>query len=62
MDGFPHWLRIFTERLPLTYLADAMRRIANEGVGLGAIKGDLIGLVVWGIVAFAIAVRVFSWD
>ncbi len=62
MDGFPSWLRVITTRLPLTYLGDAMRRIANEGVGLGAIKGDVLGLIIWGIIAFAIATRVFSWE
>lgn len=61
-DGFPAYLHTITNYLPLTYLADAMHRIANEGAGLWTIKGDLIGLVVWGIIAYALAVRLFSWE
>lgn len=61
-DSFPKWLQVVTSHLPLTYLGDAMRRIANEGVGFTAIQGDLLGLTIWGVLAFIVAVRVFSWE
>lgn len=61
-DGFPTWLKHVTDYFPLTYLADALRRIANEGAHLTQLGGDLLGLAVWGVVLFIIAVRVFRWE
>lgn len=61
-DAFPGWLHRVTDFFPLTYLGDALRRIANEGAHLIQIKGDILGLLVWGIVIFVIAVNVFRWE
>ena len=61
-DGFPDWLRHITDFFPLTYLADALRSIANEGAHLTQLGPELLGLSVWGIVMFAVAVRVFRWE
>lgn len=61
-ESFPHWLQVISNHLPLAYLADAMRRIANEGVGITAIRNDILGLLVWGVLAAIIAVRVFNWE
>ena len=61
-DAFPHWLSSITDYFPLTYLADALRRIANEGVHLTALGTDLLGMTVWGIIMFFVAVRVFRWE
>lgn len=61
-DDFPHWLATVTNYLPLTYLSDAMRAIFNNGASLWAVRTDLLGLVVWGIIAYAVANRVFSWE
>lgn len=61
-DSFPHILNVITGFLPLTYLADALRQVANSDASLWAIRGDLLGLIIWGIVAFLIAVRLFSWE
>jgi ABC-2 type transport system permease protein len=61
-DGFPAWLKTVTDYFPLTYLTDALRRIANEGAHLTQLGGDLLGLVVWGAILFIIAVRVFRWE
>lgn len=61
-DSFPHLLSVITGFLPLTYLADALRQVANDNASLWTVRGDLLGLVVWGIIAAAIAVSVFSWE
>lgn len=61
-DAFPSWLSRITDYFPLTYLADALRRIANEGVHLTALGPDLLGMTVWGIIMFFVAVRVFRWE
>ncbi|GAC1369269.1 MAG: hypothetical protein NVSMB39_0910 [Candidatus Saccharimonadales bacterium] len=61
-DAFPSWLTHVTDFFPLTYLADALRRIANEGVHLSALSTDMLGMVVWSIIMFLVAVRVFRWE
>lgn len=61
-ESFPAYLQTITDYMPLTYLADGMRRIANEGATLWMVRGDIIGLLVWFVVAFFIAIRVFKWE
>lgn len=61
-DGFPDWLKTTTDFLPLTFLVDAFRRIANEGAHLMQLGGDVLGLVVWGLLMFFVAVKVFRWE
>lgn len=61
-DGFPSWLKGVTDYFPLTYVSHALRKIANEGLGLLALPTDLIGMGVWLLIVYAIAVRVFRWE
>ena len=58
----PQWLAKVTSYLPLTYLADAMREVINKGATLGDIRTDLIGLAVWGVIAFGASVKLFRWE
>lgn len=61
-DGFPAWLRSITDYFPLTYVSHGLRKIANEGASLTQIPGDLIGMIVWLVIVYAIAVKVFRWE
>ena len=61
-DAMPDLLASITSYLPLSYLNDALRRIANDGAGIGDLGGDLLGMAVWAVVAFVVAVRLFSWE
>jgi ABC-2 type transport system permease protein len=61
-DAMPEFLRVVTEFMPLTYLNHALRTIANEGAGVAEIGGDLLGMAVWAVIAFVVAVRLFSWE
>jgi ABC-2 type transport system permease protein len=61
-DAMPEFLERVTQFLPLTYLSDALRRIANDGAGLTDIGGDLLGMAVWAVIAFVVAVRLFKWE
>ncbi|MCW3122724.1 MAG: transporter permease [Flavipsychrobacter sp.] len=62
VDAFPKWLQPFCKSLPLTYLNDALRKIAFEGVGLWAVRTDILVLLVWGVVIYAIAGKTFKWE
>ncbi len=48
--------------LPLTALNDAMRNVAFEGSSLLSCWKEIGILVIWGILVYAIAVRVFKWE
>jgi len=59
---FPTWLQPFARALPLSFLNDAMRKVAFEGVGFWDIRYDILWLVIWGIILYIIASRVFKWE
>lgn len=61
-DGLPQWLMKITDYFPLTFLVDGMRKVSTEGASLWAVRGDVLGLVIWGIIVYFIAVRVFKWE
>ena len=61
-DAMPAFLRTITDYLPLTYLNHALRSVVNDGAGVGAIAGDLLGMAVWALIAFLLAVRLFKWE
>ena len=62
IDAFPAWLQPISRALPLTYLNDAMRKVAFEGAGLWDVKHQILIMVMWGIGIYAVAVKVFKWE
>jgi ABC-2 type transport system permease protein len=62
VDAFPSWLQPVCKIMPLTYLNDAFRKIAFEGLHLWNIGLELGVITLWGIVVYAVAVRVFRWE
>jgi ABC-2 type transport system permease protein len=61
-DAMPDFLRTITDYLPLTYLNHALRSVVNDGAGISAIGTDLLGMAVWAVIAFLLAVRLFRWE
>jgi ABC-2 type transport system permease protein len=62
IDAFPEWLQPISRALPLTYLNDAMRKVAFEGAGLWDVKHQILIMLIWGIGVYAVAVKVFKWE
>lgn len=62
IDVFPAWLRPLCRILPLTHLNDAMRKVAFEGAHLTDCWKQIGILGIWGVIAYAIAIRVFKWE
>jgi ABC-2 type transport system permease protein len=62
IDAFPKWLQYISKALPLTYLNDALRRVAFEGVGFSAISHQLLIITAWGVVIYIAAIRFFRWE
>ncbi|HXB94343.1 MAG TPA: ABC transporter permease, partial [Puia sp.] len=61
-EVFPKWLQRICEILPLKQLNDALRNVAFEGAHLTDCWKQLGILAIWGIVTYAVAVRVFKWE
>lgn len=59
--GFPAWMQPVIHALPLTALADALRAIMIDGASLLSQAGELGILAAWGIVAYALALKLFRW-
>jgi len=62
IDVFPSWLQPICRALPLTHFNDAMRKIAFEGAHLNDCLLQIGILALWGIVVYAVAVKVFKWE
>jgi len=61
-ERFPAAVRPAIRALPLTALNDALRAVINDGAPLPATWSQLLVLVVWGGVSFAVALRLFRWQ
>lgn len=62
IETFPNWLQPISRALPLTYLNDALRKVAFEGAGLWDVKFQILILFAWGLGVYAVAVKVFKWE
>jgi ABC-2 type transport system permease protein len=62
IDNFPKWLQPICRVLPLTYLNDALRKVAFDGVGLWDVRMDVLVLLIWGTVVYITAAKVFRWE
>jgi ABC-type multidrug transport system permease subunit len=59
---FPDILQPFIRALPLTALNDSLRMVMNEGAAIAATWPQLAILAAWGLVSFAVALRIFRWQ
>ena len=62
VEAFPKWLQPISKALPLTHLNTAMRAVAFEGQNLWEVKNEIGVLLLWGVVIYAVAVKVFKWE
>ncbi len=62
IDAFPSWLQPICKALPLTYLNDAMRKVAFEGASLLDISQQVGIIALWGVIIYALAVKFFRWE
>jgi ABC-2 type transport system permease protein len=59
IQQMPWYMQDIAKFLPLTYAADALRKVMTLGAGMSAISTDLIILIAFGAVMIAIAVPLF---
>jgi ABC-2 type transport system permease protein len=62
LDVFPKWLRWIAELMPLTHLNNALRDVAFEGKNLWDVRWEIGILLLWGVIVYAISIKVFKWE
>lgn len=59
---FPKWIQTISNLLPLTHLNNAMREVSFNGASLVDEWREIGILFIWGIIVYAIAIKVFKWE
>jgi ABC-2 type transport system permease protein len=62
INVFPAWLQPISRALPLTYLNDALRKVAFEGASLMDVSHQILIMAIWGVVIYIIATKTFKWE
>ena len=58
---FPEAMQPFVKALPLTALNDALRAVMIDGSSLARLGSPLAIVTGWGLVSFALALKIFRW-
>ncbi|MBA3689380.1 MAG: ABC transporter permease [Chloroflexi bacterium] len=61
-DAMPDFLANITQFMPLTYVNEALRAVVNDGSSLTSLGPQLLGMGVWAVITFVLAVRLFKWE
>lgn len=61
VSSLPGFMQPLASALPLTFVTNALRDIANDGLSLLATGWDLAGILIWLLIAFVAATRFFVW-
>jgi ABC-type multidrug transport system permease subunit len=59
---FPEVFQPLIKLLPLTALIEAVRAVIINGAGLAAVTQQVIIMLMWSSVSFAVALRLFRWQ
>jgi ABC-type multidrug transport system permease subunit len=59
--NFPAVMQPAIRALPLTALNDALRGVMLDGASLASVAGPVAICAAWGVVSFAVALKIFRW-
>jgi ABC-2 type transport system permease protein len=62
VEAFPKWLQPISKAMPLTHLNTAMRAVAFEGQNLWEVRNEIGFIMIWMVIVYAIAIKVFKWE
>ena len=58
---FPDAMQPFLKALPLTALNDALRAVMIDGTSIARLGAPLAIVAAWGLLSFAVALKIFRW-
>jgi len=61
-ERFPKAVQPLIQALPLTALNNALRAVMLEGRSPAAVAGEAAIVAAWGLVSFAVALKIFRWQ
>jgi len=59
---FPDFFQPLIKALPLTALIESVRTVMLDGAGVAAVSLQITILLIWGVLSFAVALRLFLWQ
>ena len=59
---FPEAVQPVIRALPLTVLIESMRTVMLDGAGLVAVAKQVLVMLLWGVLCFGVALRLFRWQ
>ncbi len=59
IDFLPSYMQTFANLFPYAHAVSAARAVITRGVGMEAVSGDILFLVIWAIIAFIIGTFLF---
>lgn len=62
VEAFPKWLQPISKAMPLTHLNTAMRSVAFEGQNLWDVRNEIGFILLWMVIVYAVAIKVFKWE
>ena len=62
LEQSPAWLQELAKALPLSYLADGLRRVMVYGAPLWSLRGDVGALILTAAIGLVLAARFFRWE
>lgn len=60
IDGMPGFLQNIGNNLPLSFFTNGLRKISVEGAGWADMTPYILGMVVWGVIAYVLAAKTFK--
>ena len=60
-EGFPDFIKLFTDYIPATLAVDVIRGIYSYGQSMLDFSTQLIGLVMWLLISMFLSVKLFKW-
>ena len=61
IETLPEFIQPFSEILPLSIVADAMRSISSDGLSLFAVYKNIIVIIIWIVICTFVSTKLFVW-
>ncbi|MBC63297.1 MAG: hypothetical protein CL746_03090 [Chloroflexi bacterium] len=62
VSSLPNWISNFTQFFPLSFLANLMRSTTMNELQIFSSGIQVVGLLVWFVIIFLIAIKLFEWE
>jgi len=61
IESLPELVQPVANFLPLSFISNGLREIAINGTTLADLLPDILGMIIWAIIAMVLAIKLFVW-